>query len=113
SGSGNWSLFGNYRALFGLVVVPLLLVIGPLLGWGKSALKERYDSVRVGMDAEEALEILMPAQPTRRFGLSSRSMSWVFLPNGEQLLTLEESGAKVQIYFYKGRVVRKKAEGLD
>jgi hypothetical protein len=102
-----------YRIFGGLILVPLALFVGPMLGWGKGSVKERYDRIQTGMSPTEVEKILDPNPDPRSFRARDRARGVTLSTHGKADFWWEESGVKMHFEFMNGRLVKKTQTGLN
>jgi hypothetical protein len=105
-------LFGwilRRRRLATAVVLPVLVAVGGLFGLGRGSLREKYDRIEVGMTQQEVNKVLDSGRRRRGPRLPEARLT----TTGPAHLSFEENGAKIDVYFLDGRVVRKEQRGLE
>jgi hypothetical protein len=102
-----------YRIFAGLILVPLALFVGPMLGWGKGSVKERYDRIQTGMSPTEVEKVLDPNPNPRSFRARDRARGITLSIHGKADFWWEESGVKMLFEFMNGRLVKKTQTGLN
>jgi hypothetical protein len=111
-----WSLLAN-RWTRGLVLLPVLLIIGLIFRWSADSVQTKYQKITLGMTMEQVDRILDPDTGSWAFRHRHQSAGqWI--DNDEDNMEgpahweWQENGVTIIVDFIDAKVVKKSAKGL-